>query len=204
MCSGLGFVSLPTDDGPAARFVSRAARSTASRSRESHRPSSAGPTSAGHPADHASVSGSRLPESSPDDPPGTQSPSLPVVPNTTAWLPWLRCLPPPDLPSQHKTRGPHCLHGSVSSRWARPFPYRPTQWTVALHVDRILESSSRPPPFRAFGLDTTKSTRVVARPTSLCHQLALPESQKSTWSRRRVGPCAKKRLPTTALTLASW
>jgi hypothetical protein len=36
---------------------------------------------------------------------------------------------------------------------------------------RILESSSRPPSSRAFWLDTVKSTRVVARPTSLCHQL---------------------------------
>src|SRR5438445_9685786 len=113
MCSGLAFVSSPTDDGPAAEFVSRAARSRASRSRESHPPSSAGPTSAGHPADHASVAGSRLPESSLDDPPGTGSPTLPVVPKTTAWLRWLRwlrCPPPPDFPRQRKTLAPHCLH----------------------------------------------------------------------------------------------
>src|SRR5205823_11597028 len=106
----------PTDVGPAATFVSRAARSTASRSQESHPPSSAGPTSAGHPADHASVFWSRLPESSPDDPPGTQSLTLPVVPKTTAWLRWLRCPPPPDLLRQRKTLAPRCLHGSVSSR----------------------------------------------------------------------------------------
>src|SRR5438876_7959960 len=116
MCSVLAFVSSPTDDGPAARFVSRAARSTASRSRESHPPSSAGPTSAGHRADHASVFGSRLPESSPDDPPDTLSPTLPVVPKTIASLRWLLCPPPPDLPSQRKTLAPHCLHGVVSSR----------------------------------------------------------------------------------------
>src|ERR1700730_4688202 len=53
----------------------------------------------------------------------------------------------------------------------RQSPCPPSQWTVALHVDRILESSSRPPSSRAFWLDTVKSTRVVARPTSLCHQL---------------------------------
>src|ERR1700674_4052049 len=121
MCSGLAFVSSPTDDGPAAALVSRAARSRASRCRESHPPSSAGPPSAeptapGHPADHASVFGSRLHESSPDDPPGTRSPTLPVVPKTTAWLRWLRCPPPPDLPRQRKTLALHCLHGSVSSR----------------------------------------------------------------------------------------
>src|ERR1700730_8799453 len=52
----------------------------------------------------------------------------------------------------------------------RQSPCPPSQWTVALHVDRILESSSRPPSSRAFWLDTVKSTRVVARPTSLCHQ----------------------------------
>src|SRR6266403_4348492 len=144
MCSRLAFVSSPTDDGPAAGFVSRAARSRASRSRESHPPSSTGPTSVAHPVDHASVSGSRLPESSPDDPPGTRSPTLPVVPKTTAWLRWLRCPPPPDLPRQRKTLAPHYLHGSVSSRWTRPFPCPPWQWSVALHVDRILESSSRP------------------------------------------------------------
>src|SRR2546427_12596977 len=113
MCSVLAFVSSPTDNGPAAGFVSRAARSRASRSRESHPPSSAGPTSAGHPVDHASVSGSRLPESSPDDPPATRFPTLPVVPKTTAWLRWLRCLPPPDLPRQRKTFALHCLHASV-------------------------------------------------------------------------------------------
>src|SRR5712691_374798 len=96
--------------------VSRAARSTASRFQESHPSWSAAPISAAHLDDHAFVYESRLPESSPDDPPGTPSPTLPVVPKTTAWLPWLRCLPPPDLPSQHKTRAPHCLHGSVSSR----------------------------------------------------------------------------------------
>src|ERR1700694_2831471 len=61
----------PTDDGLAEEFASRAARSRASKSRESHPSSSAGPTSVGHLADHASVSGSRLPGSSPDDPPGT-------------------------------------------------------------------------------------------------------------------------------------
>src|ERR1700694_5205407 len=110
------FVSSPTDDGLAARFVSRAARWRASRSRERHPSSSASPTSAGHPADHASVSGSRLPESSPDDPPGTRFPTLPLVPKTTAWLRWLRCPPPPDLPRQRKTLALHCLHGSVSSR----------------------------------------------------------------------------------------
>src|SRR6266567_7705960 len=115
MCSGLAFVSSPTDDGPAAALVSRAARSRASRCRESHPPSSAGPTSAGHPADHASVFGSRLHESSPDDPPGTRSPTLPVVLKTTAWLRWLRCPPPPDLLRQRKTLAPRCLHGSVSS-----------------------------------------------------------------------------------------
>src|ERR1700716_1586418 len=115
MCSVLAFVSSPTDDGLAAGFVSRAARSRASRSRESHPPSSVGPTSAGHPVDHASVSGSQLPESSPDDPPGTRFPTLPLVPKTTAWLRWIRC-PPPDLPRQRKTLAPHCLHGSVSSR----------------------------------------------------------------------------------------
>src|SRR6202521_456176 len=104
MCSVLAFVSSPTDDGLAAGFVSRAARSRASRSRESHPPSSAGPTSAGHPADHAFVSGSRLPESSPDDPPGTRSLTLPVVPKTTAWLRWLRSPQPPGLPRQRKTR----------------------------------------------------------------------------------------------------
>src|SRR5205823_7671736 len=85
----------PTDVGPAATFVSRAARSTASRSQESHPSSSAGPTSVGHPADRASVYESRLPESSPDDPPGTRSPTLPATPKTTASLPWLLCLPPP-------------------------------------------------------------------------------------------------------------
>src|ERR1700687_5168033 len=116
MCSALAFASLPTDVGPAATFVSRAARSPASKSQESHPFSSAGPTSAGHPADHASVYESRLPESSPDDPPGTRSPTLPVVPKTTAWLRWLRFLPPPDLPRQRKTLAPHCLHGLVSSR----------------------------------------------------------------------------------------
>src|SRR6266581_790049 len=140
MCSVLAFVSSPTDDGPAAGFVSRAARSRASRSRESHPLSSAGPISAGHPADHAFVSGSRLPESSPDDPPGTGSPTLPVVPKTTASIRWLRCPPPPDLPRQRRSLAPHCLHGSVSSRWTRPFPYPPWQWSVALHVDRILVS----------------------------------------------------------------
>src|SRR3984893_3080917 len=179
MCSVLAFVSLPTDDDPAARFISRAARSTASRSRESHPPSSAGPTSAAHPADHASVSGSRLPESSPDDAPGTRSRTLPVVPKTPAWLRWLRC-PPPNLPRQRRTLAPHCLHGSVSFRRVRPFPCRPWQWTVALHVDRILESSSRPPSSRAFWLDTVKSTRVVARPTSLCHQVWLFGSMSAT------------------------
>src|SRR5712691_8051565 len=116
MCSGLGFVSSPTDDGLAEGFVSRAARSRASRFRESHRPLPAGPTSAGHPADHASVFGSQLHESSPDDPPGTRSPTLPVVPKTTASLRWLRCPPPPDLLRQRKTLAPRCLHGSVSSR----------------------------------------------------------------------------------------
>src|ERR1035438_4738255 len=116
MCSVLAFASSPTDVGPAAGFVSRAARSTASRSQESHPSWSAGPVSAAHLDDHAFVYESRPPESSPDDPLGTPSPTLPVVPKTTAWLPWLRCLPPPDLPGQHKTRAPHCLHGSVSSR----------------------------------------------------------------------------------------
>src|SRR5258708_29366295 len=116
MCASLGFVSPPMQDGLAEGFVSRAARSRASRSRESHPPSSTGPTSAAHPVDHASVFGSRLPESSPDDPPGTRSPTLPVVPKTTAWLRWLRCPPPPDLPRQRKTLAPHCLHGSVSFR----------------------------------------------------------------------------------------
>src|ERR1700730_16182123 len=107
MCSVLAFVSSPTDDGPAAGFVSRAARSRASRSRQSHPPSSAGPTSAGHPVDHASVSGSPLPHSARDDPPGTRFPTLPVAPKTTAWLRWLRCPPPPDLPRQRKTLAPH-------------------------------------------------------------------------------------------------
>src|SRR3984893_1961982 len=116
MCSALAFVSSPTDDGLAAEFVSRVARWRASRSRESHPPSSAGPTSAEHPVDHASVSGSQLPESSPDDPPRTRFPTLPVVAKATAWLRWLRCPPPPDLPRQRKTLAPHCLHGSVSSR----------------------------------------------------------------------------------------
>src|SRR5437899_4985636 len=116
MCSVLAFVASPTDEGLAAEFVSRVGRSRASRSRESHPPSSAGPTSAGHRADHASVSGSRLPESSPDDPPGTRSPTLLVLPKTTASIRWLRCPPPPDLPSQRKTLAPHCLHGSVCSR----------------------------------------------------------------------------------------
>src|SRR6266481_8131142 len=171
MCSALAFASSPTDVGPAARFVSRAARSRASRSQESHPASSAGPTSAGHPADHASVFWPRLPESSLDDPPGTRSPTLPATPKTTASLPWLLCPPPPDLLRQRKTLAPHCLHGSASSRRTRPFPYPPWQCSVALHVDRILESSSRPPSSRAFRLDTTKSTRVVARPTSLCHHL---------------------------------
>jgi hypothetical protein len=46
-------------------------------------------------------------------------------------------------------------------------------WSVALHVDRILESSSRPPSSRAFLVGTVKSTRVVSRPTSLCHQLGV-------------------------------
>src|ERR1039458_3225681 len=112
MCSALAFASSPTDDGPAAGFVSRAARSTASRSQESHPPSSAGPVSAGHPADHASVYESRLPESSPDDPPGTRSLTLPEVPKTTAWLRWLRCPPPPDLLKQRKTLALDSLHGS--------------------------------------------------------------------------------------------
>src|SRR5437660_6920795 len=76
MCSVLAFVSSPTDDGPAARFVSRAARSTASRSRESHPPSSAGPTSDGHPANHASVLWTQLPETSPDHPRETRSQTL--------------------------------------------------------------------------------------------------------------------------------
>src|SRR6266446_4210141 len=180
MCSGLAFVSSPTDDGPAARFANRAARSRASRSRESHPPSSAGPTSAGHRADHASVSGSRLPESSPDDPPGTRSPTLLVLPKTTASIRWLRCPPPLDLPSQRKTLAPHCPHGSASSRWTRRFPCPPWQGSVALHVDRILESSSRPPSSRAFWLVTAKSTRVVARPTSLC-------SSVENYSARRTG-----------------
>jgi hypothetical protein len=48
----------------------------------------------------------------------------------------------------------------------------PWQWSVALQVDRILESSSRPPSSRAFLVGTVKSTRLVARPTSLCHQLS--------------------------------
>src|ERR1017187_7900098 len=112
MCSALAFASSPTDDGPAAGVVSRAARSTASRSQESHPPSSAGPVSAGHPADHASVYESRLPESSPDDPPGTRSLTLPEVPKTTAWLRWLRCPPPPDLLKQRKTLALDSLHGS--------------------------------------------------------------------------------------------
>src|ERR1700738_5122246 len=128
MCSVLAFVSSPTDDGPAAGFVSRAARSRASRSRESHPPSSAGPTSAGHPADHASVSGYRLPESSPDDPLGRLSPTLRVVPKTTAWLRWLRCPPPPDLLRQRKTLAPHWLHGSASSRSTSPSPCPPPPW----------------------------------------------------------------------------
>src|ERR1700674_1892525 len=116
MCSVLAFVFSPTDDGLAEEFASRAARSRASKSRESHPSSSAGPTSVGHPADHASVSGSRLPESSPDDPPGTPSPTLPVVPKTIAWLRWLRCPPPPDLPRRRKTLAPHFLHCLFSSR----------------------------------------------------------------------------------------
>src|SRR6266853_3805467 len=120
MCSGLGFVSSPTDDGLAEGFVSRAARSTASRSQESHPSWSAGPVSAAHLDDHASVFGSRRPESSPDDPPDTRSPTLPVVPKTTAWLRWLRCPPLPDLLRQRKTLAPHRLHGLFSSRWTRP------------------------------------------------------------------------------------
>src|SRR6266481_1595620 len=92
------------------------ARSRASRSRESYPSWSAAPTSVGHLDDHAFVYESRRPESSPDDPPGTPFPALPVVPKTTAWLRWLRCPPPPDLLRQRKTLAPHCLHGSVSSR----------------------------------------------------------------------------------------
>src|SRR6267143_564331 len=122
MCSGLAFASSPTDVGPAPGFVSRAARSTASRFQESHPSWSAGPVSVAHLDDHAFVYESRLPESSPDDPPGTRSQALPVVPKTTAWLRWLRCPPLPDLLRQRKTLAPHCLHGSVSSRWSPPFP----------------------------------------------------------------------------------
>jgi hypothetical protein len=48
-----------------------------------------------------------------------------------------------------------------------------------LHVDRILESSSRPPSSRAFLVGTVKSTRVVARPTSLCHQQPTPLGVKA-------------------------
>src|ERR1700704_4947055 len=114
MCSALAFASSPTDVGPAATFVSRAARSTASRSQESHPSSSAGPTSAAPPADHASVFWSRLHESSPDDPPSTRSPTLPVVPKTTASLQWLLCPPPPDLLKQRKTLALDSLRGSVS------------------------------------------------------------------------------------------
>src|ERR1700732_2755971 len=44
----------------------------------------------------------------------------------------------------------------------------PWQWSVALQVDRILESSSRPPSSRAFLVGTVKSTRLVARPTKSC------------------------------------
>src|SRR6266513_477612 len=114
MCSALAFASSPTDVGPAATFVNRVARSTASIFQESHPSLSAGPTSAGHPADRASVFESRLPESSPDDPPGTRSPTLPATPKTTASLRWLLCLPPPDPLKQRKTCALDSLHGLVS------------------------------------------------------------------------------------------
>jgi hypothetical protein len=61
---------------------------------------------------------SRLPESSPDDLPGTRSPT--VVPKTTKSIRWLRCPPPPpDLLSQRNTLAPidfrvQCLPGALA------------------------------------------------------------------------------------------
>src|SRR5207245_7576055 len=80
----------------------------------------------------------------------------------------------------------HGVPRSVSSRLTRRFPCPPCQWSVALHGDRILESSSRPPSSRAFLVGTVKSTRVVARPTSLCHQL-LPNRLSPGQKHKAVG-----------------
>src|SRR5882762_10534594 len=149
-CAVIGIVSSPTGDDPAARFASPAARSRASRSRETDPPSLAGLVSAAHPADHVFAFASRLPGSSPDGRLDTRCPTRPAVPKTTACIRSLRCPPLPGPPRQRRTLPPHFLHGIAFSRSTHLFRYPPWQCSVALHVDRILQFSSRPPSSRAF------------------------------------------------------
>src|ERR1700747_600175 len=114
--------------------------------------------------------GSRPPESSRDDRPDTELLARPAAPRTPAWNPSLRSRPRPDFLSSRKILVQHFLRGEL------PFPsirrFRCPTWRcfVALRADRRVQFSSRPPsPEPLVGFQ--KSTRVVARPTYLCHQL---------------------------------
>src|SRR5215813_7712858 len=125
------------------------------------------PRSRLHLDDHTFAGGSRPHGSWQDDLPDTQCLTLLAIPKTTASPRWLRCPPPPDLAASHKTPVRHSLHASIPSRLTRRFHCPSWLCFVALHGDRSLQFSSRPPSSRAFWLDTEKSTRSAVRPTSL-------------------------------------
>src|SRR4029077_3463598 len=77
-------------------------------------------------------------------------PTLAAVPRTTAWIPWLRCPPPPDPPRPRKTLAGRCLRGKVPSPRTPRFQCPPWLWFVVLRADHSLQFSSRPPSSRAF------------------------------------------------------
>src|SRR5215831_4534198 len=135
--------------------------------RENDPSSAVVPRSLLHLDDRASAGGSRPHGSWQDAPPDTQCLTLPAIPKTIASPRWLRCLPPPDPPASRRTPVLHFHHASQPSRLTLRF--RCPSWLcfVALHGDRSLQFSSRPPSSRAFWLDTAKSTRSAVRPTSL-------------------------------------
>ena len=135
------------------------------RSWESASPTAAAASTA-HPADHVFVGASRPLGSWLDVPPGTRSPALPSAAKTTASPRWLQSLPLPDPSGWHKTLVAG-RHARASAQATPLFRYPTTRCSVVLHAGRNLQFSSRPPSYRGFGLDTAKSTRNVARPTSL-------------------------------------
>ncbi len=99
--------------------------------------------------------------------PDIQSPTRPVIPRTTASIPWLRFLPPPDLLR------------SVKVSYRTPFVeqrFLQELTTLCVHHGYAFLSCMQIAAYNLhlgilhpepFWLDPEKSTRVVARPTSL-------------------------------------